>query len=296
MADITQENNPDNPTEHQTENPSSEITPTTKPETTNPNDEIKIMEVHHHAHDPSAPHHKKNWKNYFWEFLMLFLAVLCGFLAEYQLEHKIEKDREIQYVESMIADMKDDAIKIQASIAFGTTQAAAFDSLQKTIYNFSNTDSCIRVLYYFQRKYTSIRMPVSFNKRTISQLKNSGGLRLIRNKAASDSIIYYAEMVENAEGQSEYFANYRMGKVQDLNLQIFDNKYIDNYDRLTISEILKETKPILLLNNDDKLLKQYANTLYYSEGSLQTYIGMLKGIENRIPKIIAFLENEYHLE
>ena len=22
------------------------------------------MEVHHHAHDPAAPHHKKNWKNY----------------------------------------------------------------------------------------------------------------------------------------------------------------------------------------------------------------------------------------
>ena len=52
------------------------------------------MEVHHHAHDPAAPHHKKNWKSYFWEFLMLFLAVFCGFLAEYQLEHKIERDRE----------------------------------------------------------------------------------------------------------------------------------------------------------------------------------------------------------
>ncbi|MEJ7674922.1 MAG: hypothetical protein WKF59_20040 [Chitinophagaceae bacterium] len=36
---------------------------------------------------------KKTWKSYFWEFLMLFLAVFCGFLAEYQLEHKIEKDR-----------------------------------------------------------------------------------------------------------------------------------------------------------------------------------------------------------
>jgi hypothetical protein len=39
------------------------------------------MEVHHHAHNPAEPHHKKNWKAYFWEFLMLFLAVFCGFLA-----------------------------------------------------------------------------------------------------------------------------------------------------------------------------------------------------------------------
>ena len=46
------------------------------------------MEVHQHTHTP-----RKKWTHYLWEFLMLFLAVFCGFLAEYQLEHKIEKDR-----------------------------------------------------------------------------------------------------------------------------------------------------------------------------------------------------------
>ena len=46
------------------------------------------MEVHAHTHTP-----RKKWTHYFWEFLMLFLAVFAGFLAEYQLEHKIEKDR-----------------------------------------------------------------------------------------------------------------------------------------------------------------------------------------------------------
>jgi hypothetical protein len=50
----------------------------------------KEMEVHHHTH---AAHGKKTWKDYFWEFLMLFLAVFCGFLAEYQLEHIIEHQR-----------------------------------------------------------------------------------------------------------------------------------------------------------------------------------------------------------
>jgi len=42
------------------------------------------MEVHQHAHTP-----RKKWTHYFWEFLMLFLAVFCGFLAEYKLEHTI---------------------------------------------------------------------------------------------------------------------------------------------------------------------------------------------------------------
>jgi hypothetical protein len=34
--------------------------------------------------------------------LMLFLAVFCGFLAEYQLEHIIEHQREKEYARALI--------------------------------------------------------------------------------------------------------------------------------------------------------------------------------------------------
>lgn len=250
------------------------------------------MDVHHHSHHEG----KKNWKSYFWEFLMLFLAVFCGYLAEYQLEHNIESDREKQYVESMIADMKDDAVKIKKSITLCTTQLAAFDSLLQNIYHTPHTDSSLRMLYYLQRKYTSTRFPVAFNKRTVSQLKNSGGLRTIRNKAASDSIIIYEETCEKAEVQEAYFANVRMGKVNDFTIQLFDSKYISNYDRSTISNILKERTPISLLSSDEKLIKQYANTMYFAKSSLSSYVEILKAIENRIPTIIKFLGDQYHLD
>ena len=36
----------------------------------------------------------KKSSHYFWKFLMLFLAVFCGFMAEYQLEHRIERESE----------------------------------------------------------------------------------------------------------------------------------------------------------------------------------------------------------
>lgn len=250
------------------------------------------MDVHHHAHHEG----KKNWKSYFWEFLMLFLAVFCGFLAEYQLEHKIESDRERQYIQSMIADMKDDAEKIKVSLAFCNTQVAGFDSLLQNIYHTPYTDSSLRMLYYLQRRYTSTRNNVVFNKRTISQLKNSGGLRLIRNKAASDNIVVYEETCGKAEVQEGYFANFRMGKVNDYTIQLFDSKYIANYDRNTVANILKENTPIALLSNDEKLIKQYGNSLYFSRSSLTNYIEILKGIDNKIPLIIQFLEHDYHLD
>ncbi len=40
------------------------------------------MDVHHHSHHEG----KKNWKSYFWEFLMLFFAVFYASIAEYHLD------------------------------------------------------------------------------------------------------------------------------------------------------------------------------------------------------------------
>ncbi len=46
----------------------------------------------------------------FWEFLTLFLVVFCGFLAEYQLEHKIERDRANELAKSFYHELKNDSI------------------------------------------------------------------------------------------------------------------------------------------------------------------------------------------
>src|SRR6478752_4463501 len=83
------------------------------------------MDVHHHAHQEG----KKNWKSYFWEFLMLFLAVFCGFLAEYQLEHTIEHQREIKYVKLLVQDLKKDTTNLQTYINMRKEKRIMMDSL-----------------------------------------------------------------------------------------------------------------------------------------------------------------------
>ena len=70
MTDNTDELPLEHPTNNQSGNPPEQIIPPTDSETINSNQETENMEVHHHAHHGG----KKNWKAYFWEFLMLFLA------------------------------------------------------------------------------------------------------------------------------------------------------------------------------------------------------------------------------
>lgn len=83
------------------------------------------MEVHHHAH----VHEKKKWKEYIFQFFMLFLAVFCGFLAEYQLEHLIEKNREKQYMSSFIHDLKNDTLNLYEGFPRKDLRIKTIDSI-----------------------------------------------------------------------------------------------------------------------------------------------------------------------
>ena len=89
-------------------------TPNTQPQTSNIEPQTADMEVHHHGH----VHHQKKWKEYLFQFLMLFLAVFCGFLAENQREHFIEHQREKKFIRSLIRDLKADTARLQTYIFF----------------------------------------------------------------------------------------------------------------------------------------------------------------------------------
>src|SRR5512144_380423 len=82
------------------------------------------MEVHHHSHTE-----RKKWTHYFWEFLMLFLAVFCGFLAENQREHLVEHQREKQYMRTMLEDLQTDTATIKRVYNLAVTQKISLDSL-----------------------------------------------------------------------------------------------------------------------------------------------------------------------
>src|SRR5438132_441270 len=69
------------------------------------------MEVHHH---PKAEN--KNLKEYFLEFLMMFLAVTMGFFAENIREHIVNKTKEKDVVMALYDDIKKDTANLNVII------------------------------------------------------------------------------------------------------------------------------------------------------------------------------------
>src|ERR1700741_2867538 len=129
------------------------------------------MEVHHHPHVE-----KKNFKEYLLEGLMIFLAVSMGFIAENIRESITAREKEKQYMESMIQDLKEDTIKINTGIKRNVNRVAGLDSLLNYLKNIPYTDSVLNKIYEL-RKHLRYRAEVLFTKRTLVQLKNSGGMQ-----------------------------------------------------------------------------------------------------------------------
>ena len=82
------------------------------------------MEVHHH---PDLHHRKKKFKEYLLEFVMIFLAVTMGFIAENVREGISDREKERHYVESLVNNLKDDTASFASAIAENMQKA---DSLR----------------------------------------------------------------------------------------------------------------------------------------------------------------------
>ena len=158
---------------------------TTPPQTQPP------MEVHHHTHTA-----RKKWNHYLWEFLMLFLAVFAGFLAENQREHFIEHQREKSFMSSMIKDLEADTATFRLMTQTYTEVTQHADSLIKLLSDVSTLEKNAQTIYNHQI-YLHNYFKLIYSDRTIQQLKNGGNFRLIRNKKVSDNIISYDGLVRN---------------------------------------------------------------------------------------------------
>jgi len=252
------------------------------------NEEQIIMEVFHQAHHKG----KKPKLTYFWEFLMLFLAVFCGFLAEYLLEHQIENEKGKQYVESMIADIIADSVKINRSLLYCLEQESGLDSLSKLVLNQPYNDSIVKKIYILHLRHSRSAYTVPFTQRTISQLKNSGGMRLLPNRKVSDIITVYNETTEDAEYQGDYFAMNSLGDLNNYNIKLFNMKHFINSDENDMTNFLKPTTIVKFINDDEKFLYEYGNTVRASREVLTFYIKKLKGIQQSIPETLEILNKE----
>jgi hypothetical protein len=248
--------------------------------------ESENMEVHHH---PDLEHKPKRLREYLLEFLMIFLAVSMGFIAENYRESRINKEKERNYIENLTRDLKGDSDRIAAVIAENEHMMKAIDTLVK-IRALDFTEKANNDLFFKLFADSRMYAPGIFkpNEVTLTQIKSTGGLNIIRPGMAnliaeldsSNQGIIWGEKFPYTHGEETFRLIYEL----------------TDYPALwTPQGELASNLPPLFTDDKKKLLKFFnlsADLMYTIEG----YNNNLKRHLELLARITKALKDEYDLE
>jgi len=249
------------------------------------------MEVHAHTHTP-----RKKWAHYFWEFLMLFLAVFCGFLAEYQLEHKIEKERGKQYIESFYEDLKKDTARLAYLIGFETNKITSLNKLQGCYDSISKKEQPASLLEIIKNSLSN--NPFLMDGRTLRQLTNAGGFRLLQKEDA-DSIINYEKNGNNFEDYQSTLYQQAQDNLRNTFNEVIDfvpyTKLYTDVANNPLPDAI-DTTTSFLLTSDKRLLNKYFNQLFQYLRATVQHRNRLRVFKEHAERLLRYFESKYHFK
>lgn len=298
MAEYKDDENIDEPKNTEPESSQEETIQPKIIENNISNQQTENMEVHHHTH-PS--HGNKTWKEYIWEFLMLFLAVFCGFLAEYQLEHLIENQREKKYILALLEETRMDIKEYDNLI----NRIHYIDPIADSLFN--NVKMAEKYNFNLVGKWNA-----PFNNANVSyfpsltairQLEHSGNLRLIKNQELQQKIIVYETSVEGnlkdsgKNVQSAIKATYSLENVL-CDLTDFNNSLTTDMKKYSGTSIVQNEKDfeMPLLTRDPIKLNELASSFVDFRGYLNGYITDIMEAKQKAVELENKIVEEYHLE
>jgi hypothetical protein len=242
------------------------------------------MEVHHHSN-----HGKKKWTEYIWEFLMLFLAVFCGFLAENQREHYVEKQRAKEYAYQMIEDLAHDTVDMAQFARIIQAYNQGFDTVNALFDQVPPVSNKILLKAILPQRST---YPIQLSATTFNQMKSSGNIRYFRKKELAKAVSdYYDRQHSFLNGAINYANDFFSTEIQPFLLNHFDYSQSDYF-----TDTLKVENPTYLDRSPrtDILLR---NRLIIYNSLLKWNIDYsIKFVQGKATKLIEMLKNEYHIK
>lgn len=250
------------------------------------------MEVHHHPHVG-----KKNFKEYFLEFLMIFLAVTLGFFAENVREYFADRKKETEYIFSFYNDLKNDTDRLNLLIAYDedklkglSSMSDCFDAITGNI----KASTCMAALVNNSKTNRNF----DGSDRTIKQLSNGGGFHVLE-KDDADSMLAYETLCKNYHNFESTAFQEAQDNVRNTLNRLADyraNRELQSSTAVTGDTARAKLDRPLLFGEDHTLLNQYFNELliYYRVTRGQMII--LGRLKNRASGMIAYYKSRHGLE
>ena len=257
------------------------------------------MEVHAHTHTA-----RKKWTHYFWEFLMLFLAVTLGFFVENKREHYIETQRVKEFAQTLAFDIASDTANMTYIMNRINIQVKNTDSL--AAYLKTHKPHEIRNIILFTLTVLDRYPAYRWSRSTLEQIKNSGSLRyfgdtMVRYISSYDALSRHMDEDHRNDEEMANRAAASKDKIVDISYsnELAQSLYLhfDSTIKTTYYQefAVHDKKP--LLTTDSITLKIFLNEKLNIRRNLNIRANdELKMLIDQGRRLIWLLKNKYHFE
>jgi len=249
----------------------------------------------------------KNWQRYVFEFLLIFLAVFLGFLADNFREEYAERQHAVELAKSFYEELKNDSIAVQAKIEGRIKKEKAVvymaSFFRDSVLTTSSKSLSVNFLYAI-----TARSPIIFTPRTVvlEQIKSSEALRYFKSeelrKLVGDLSVAIDYIAARQEYENAIFYSYMEPIMTAHHDYTFQNKLFENqntiFERLAQYEASPEYIPFHLSQPEKINRQQMFNSLnyYHTNGLLSTRLIPFKGYVEANAALLRAFRKEYGLK
>jgi hypothetical protein len=253
------------------------------------------MEVHHH---PQVE--KKGFKEYFLEFLMIFLAVTMGFFAENIREYISDREKEHTDINSLVKNLSTDSVMVESSVEAVDSDKIRIDTLMQLIRsgNYTTEPETIYRLAYQTRGFREF----VYSNVTFEQMQSSGSFGLIRNNAIRNDLANYNNFIKTDIKELETRMFETEKNQADWQNNILNDTFYPSVDSIINHHALKthfyKTGDLAQVINPDQaaqFLKLY-NLLFERNVIFNYYRLALAKLKDGNKQLLASIKKEYYLE
>jgi hypothetical protein len=264
--------------------PSANRLAPTELQTANSKPPTEQMEVHHH---PDLHHEKKPWKEYLLEGLMIFIAVVMGFIAENVRESITEHKRATEFAQSYYTDIKKDTAEIDHALRFGKHRMAAIDSIL-TILHQPPSPHGDTILAY-KAIVASAVLPFEPSSGNFEATKGSGAVRNFKQKMIGLMNEYdlQARAVIRRDDITQKFITEQM-----IPSSLSRANFETSYDLMTTGKINHKVDYDWSKNWN----KTYINILVFDKTLTLRSMQEYKKLQVKAANVLVELKNEFSLE
>lgn len=242
--------------------------------------------------------HLKSAREYILEFLIIFLAVILGFIANDLRETYVEKTKAKEYARLLYNDMNTDNASIQRTINEKAWIESKYDSVE-TILATKDLRQFNEFIYYVER-YLSNTTLFSSRDITYQQMRITGNSRYIKDINLFMKIANYYTLNDQYKAIETSYAGNFISNLTVIESTLFNPRDLTSLDNNKATGfynlVIRPTTPLKPIRRDVENLKLFY--IKIDEAKKQANYAKLLLEKQKVAglEIMKDLKKEYHLK